>query len=31
MTFMTGFIVVLIVGAVISLITIKDVMAERNK
>ncbi len=30
MTFMTGFIVVLIVGVGISLITIKDVMAERN-
>lgn len=31
MTFMTGFIIVLVVGGVISLITIKDVMAERNQ
>ncbi len=31
MTFMTGFIITAIVGGVIALVTIKDVMAERNQ
>ncbi len=30
MTFMTGFIISAIVAGVIGLVTIKDVMAERN-
>lgn len=31
MTFMTGFVIVAIVAGVIAVVTIKDVMAERNQ